>query len=334
MSNNHIGKKLLPLAILEILHKRTNEYESLSTAEMLSALRERGINCDRKTLYANVRALQSAGYEIMRKRGECVRYYVIDRAFDTSELRILLDAVQAAVFITERKSSELCKKIAELAGESGADIIKSNIAAFNITKTTNKFVNYSVSAISEAIIRKKKITFEYFDYACNHSKVFRGGDAKKLYTVNPVATVFSDDKYYLLCYHDNHDNITHYRIDRMERVAVTDTPTEEREELKRFDIKRHKKQIFGMFSGETLSVTFEAEREPFVIDAVFDKFGAGTAITEVGGNKLKFSADVQLSNPFFAWVCSFGGKLKIESPISAVEKFREFIDGIYTKCYS
>ena len=118
--------------------------------------------------------------------------------------------------------------------------------------------------------------------------------------------------------------MAHYRVDRMSGVEITDEPLTVKPELDGFDIRRHKKQVFGMFSGETVRAEFTATNERFVIDGIFDKFGSQTAITD-NGDTVSFSADVQESTPFFAWVCTFGGKLKIDAPSSLVQKFGAFI---------
>lgn len=322
------GKKLLPVMILDILRNDTDEEHPMSTAELLSALKTRGYLCDRKTLKDNVVALCKAGFEIMCQREKSNLYYFSDREFDEPEIRILLDAVRAAVFITEKKSKELCAKISDLAGRRGGKDILRNTVAFNITKNTNEHVYYSVAMISAAIRDGKKITFKYFDYDCKHNIVYRGNG--KRYEVNPLATVFSNDKYYLICYHDKYDNITHYRVDRMHEVEETDELVAIKPELTGFDLREHKKQLFGMFSGETVRAKFRADNEPFILDAVFDKFGSNTEITDKG-DVFEFCADVQTSTPFFAWVSTFCGKLNIIAPDALKESFSGFVADLYRR---
>ena len=64
----------------------------------------------------------------------------------------------------------------------------------------------------------KKVSFFYFDYNAQGERVFRKN--KKGYVVNPYATVFSNDNYYLVGYGDKYRNVVHYRIDRMDSVEV------------------------------------------------------------------------------------------------------------------
>ena len=211
--------KIKLLRIWEILKQDSDENNPLTTNQILVKLSESGIICDRRTLYQDIAILNSYGYEVICKKGQHSNgYYVIDRSFDVPELRILIDAVQAASFISPKKTAELTDKIAALGGSYRADILKKNIVEFNTTKHNNEHIYYSVNAIEDAILAGKKISFQYFDLNESHERVFRKNGEK--YLVNPVAMVFSNDNYYLICYHDNHDGITTYCIERMLNVSV------------------------------------------------------------------------------------------------------------------
>ena len=74
-------------------------------------------------------------------------YYVCDRSFSVPELKILIDAVQAASFVTDKKAAEPIEKIAVLGGSHKAAILKSNIVKFNTRKHTNETIYYTVGFI-------------------------------------------------------------------------------------------------------------------------------------------------------------------------------------------
>ena len=93
--------KLKLVKIWEILSQETDEENPMSTMELLNKLSEIGIVCDRRTLYADIDALNECGYEILCRRSSNNMYYVKDRKFSIAEIRIMMDAVQAAGFITE-----------------------------------------------------------------------------------------------------------------------------------------------------------------------------------------------------------------------------------------
>ena len=320
--------KIKLLRIWEILKQDSDENNPLTTNQILEKLSESGIVCDRRTLYQDISTLNSYGYEVICKKGQHSNgYFVIDRSFDVPELRILIDAVQAASFISPKKTAELTDKIAALGGSYRADILKKNIVEFNTTKHNNEHIYYSVNAIEDAILAEKKISFQYFDLNESHERVFRKNGEK--YIVNPVAMVFSNDNYYLICYHDNHDGITTYRIDRMLNVSVSDQEINKAAQPKGLNIAKHRKQSFSMFGGKPETVKFEADKD--LLDVIYDKFGEDTQIRPLGNDKISFTADVEISPMFFGWCCSFGERLKVISPNNMIVEMKNYLAKLLLK---
>jgi len=313
-------KRVRLLRIWEILKQESDDNHPIPTTVLLAKLKEGGIECDRRTLYNDIKALNEFGYEVMCNRAATNEYYVVDREFDIPEIRILMDAVQAASFITEKKTKELVDKIARLAGSRTGEVLKQNIVDFNSTKGTNEHIYYSVDEIATAINSHKKITFTYFDYDEKHRKVYRKEGAS--YLVNPVATVFADDKYYLVCYDDKHGNLAAYRVDRMESVRTCEEDINEIEAAKKFDVIRHRKQAFGMYAGEPECVSFEADKS--ILDPIFDVFGEDTKFIKVGDDRVRFTAEVQLSPTFFSWCGGFGDRLTVVGPQNVLQTIGEY----------
>ena len=308
------GQRLKLLKIWEILRQETDKDHTLTTSDLLERLETIGIKCDRRTLYADIKALNDNGYKVNCIRRMANEYYVEKREFSLAEIHILMDAVQAATFITEEKTAQLVDKIAELAGSRKAEAIKQNVVSFNTVKSINEEVFNSVSTISLALERGKKIEYLYFDYDIGKHRVYR--KESKVYKVNPVATIFSDDKYYLLCYDDKHGNLAHYRIDRMADVKLSteDITLSKLSEI--YNVQKHKNQLFGMYNGEECNVTFEADNS--LIDMVLDKFGFNIHLKSCGDHSFCFSAAVQLSPVFIGWCCSFGNMLQVIAPLAVI----------------
>ena len=313
--------------ILEILRQDTDEDHPMGTQALIKKLADTGIECDRRTLYRDIQVLNDHGYEVLHTRGISNEYYVIDRSFDVPELRILMDAVQAASFITPKKTEILVDKIADLAGSHRAELLKKNIMRFNITKHTNEAIYYSVDEIERAIIEGKKVSFFYFDYNARGERVFRKN--KKRYVVNPYATIFSNDNYYLVCYSDKYQNVAHYRIDRMDAVEVEEDSITPVPAIEHFDITEHKKQVFGMFAGDEVKVCLQFDNS--LIDAVMDKFGEDVSLVDRGDGTAMLDTSVQISPAFFAWCCSFGDKLAVVYPQKVVSQVSEYIDTLAKK---
>lgn len=318
--------KIKLVKILEILRQDSDEDNYIETSEILSKLATMGIICDRRTLAADIEVLNSYGYEVLSEKspGKPNKYCVIDRSFDVPELRILIDAVQASSFITPKKTEELIDKIADLGGSHRAELLRRNIVKFNTTKSTNENIFYSISEINAAIENGKKVSFEYFDFNEKHERVYRRSG--KRYYVNPLATIYDDDNYYLICYYGRFEGVVHYRIDRMDRVEMVVNQPIDVYNGEPIDLKRHKKTLFGMFQGEEQLVEFQADAS--ILDPIFDIFGDKVEITSDENGKLRFKAAVQLSPTFYGWCLSFGDKLQVDGPNEVVEKVVEYIHSL------
>ncbi len=312
-------QKIKLLKIYDMLVKESDEAHPLSTYDIIDRLAKEGIKAERKTLYDDINLLNANGFEVKQIRAKRNMYYVEKRAFDVAEVRILMDAVQAASFITPSKTKVLVDKIAALAGPLKGEVIKRNIAVFDTTKHTNENIYLNVFTLNEAIINRKKISFEYFRLDARGRRVRRNAE-KRVYTVNPLATLLSGDNYYLVCVTDSHpDVISNYRVDRMDDVHTLPADISIDEKFKDFDIRKQKKQLFGMFLGERKDVTMQINKN--LVEAVYDKFGANTRLTPYS-DKYRFTAEVQISDAFFGWCFSLGGALKILAPREICQLYR------------
>lgn len=71
--------------------------------EILSSLESYGIVAERKGIYADFALLENIGFEvIMEKRNRNTFYKVVSRQFELAELKLLVDSVQSARFISEK----------------------------------------------------------------------------------------------------------------------------------------------------------------------------------------------------------------------------------------
>ena len=61
-------------------------------------------------------------------------------------------------------------------------------------------------------------------------------------------------------------------------------------------------------------------------DAVIDQFGKDIMMMPCDENHFIILAPIEISPPFFAWIATFGRKVKILSPEPVVEKMREFLE--------
>ena len=109
------NQKLKLLYLADILLSKTDEDHPLTLREIISKLKGFDILADRKTLYQDFEVLREYGYDIIsEKRGRSCCYFLGERSFELPELKLLVDSVQSAKFITDKKSGALIKKLESL----------------------------------------------------------------------------------------------------------------------------------------------------------------------------------------------------------------------------
>ena len=308
MSNENCQKIKL-LKLMEMLQRETDEDHPITTSGICQRLGDMGISCERRTVGKDVKLLREQGYEIMSElAGHENSYWISDRSFSLPELKILMDAVQAAHFIPEDKTEQLITKIAALGGSHQAELLQGNIVRFNARKHSNRSIFYNVQEIESAIQKKKKVSFRYFDLDENCSRAYRFDGGR--YYAEPILLIFDDNNYYMLTYSKKYDHITPYRVDRMDQVRVEDKPVG--------DIALSQKgivavdQAFRMYMGETQTVTLEFIDS--VIGTMFDKFGEELKIERIGEGLCRAQVKVQVSPTFWSWLFLYPVEIRIVEP--------------------
>lgn len=168
-------------------------------------------------------------------------------------------------------------------------------------------IYYNVERLETAVREHKKASFFYFDLNENCEKVFRKN--KQRYVVEPMALIFNEDNYYLMCYSSKYDNICNYRIDRMEQVEVTDEIVSDKAVISNDDVSVYTKQIFKMYGGTVQKLTLTFDKS--LIGAVHDKFGEKIEMIKINDALFSTEVTVQNSPTFNGWINQFGDKIKL-----------------------
>lgn len=313
-------QKIKLVKLVELLMNETDEQHPMGTNTICERLRAMGITCERRTVRKDMQLLNAYGIEVMETHVVHQKgFYIEDRIFSVPELKVLIDSVQAATFITEKKTEELTKKLAKLGGMHRAESLENSAVRFHAKKHSNETVFYAVDYIHRSINNGKRISFRYFDLDENGERVLRYGGGE--ITVDPMALIYNNDRYYLMAYNEAHAGLVNYRIDRMENVQETEADIIPAARSCKVDPAEFAEQTFKMFGGEKRTVTLEFENK--CIGSVFDHFGESTKITKLEENKYTATVEVRVSPTFYGWVFQFGGGMRIKAPEDVLAAYRE-----------
>lgn len=318
-------QKIKLLLLYQLLLDETDEDHALTTKEICSYLKEKNVTCDRRTLATDIKMLNQVGYEVfITKRGKQNAYYMDSACFSLPELKILVDAIEAAEFISEKKTNTLIEKVTNLAGRFQSEEILDNRLKSIKSKHSNEKILYSLDAVEKAIQKKKKISFLYFDLDEKVNKIYRKN--KERYFTDPLALVQDNDNYYLIAYSEKYHNKTHYRVDKMEQVEILEDCISSASFAEINKLKLYKDRVFSMYAGEQIDITLEFDSS--LLGQVFDRFGEQSRIEKVENDKLRIKTPVQISPTFFGWVFQFAGRVRIVKPKEVRQMYLENVRNV------
>ena len=318
------NQKLKLLYIVRYLMQHSDEKHPVSTAQIIEELANNGISAERKTIYNDIEALRLFGFDIIQLKGKNGGYYIGERDFELPELKLLVDSIQSSKFITQDKTYRLIKKIEGLASIYDGQLLQRQVHVKNRVKSMNESIYYAVDVISDAITQNKKIRYKYFEYTVEKERRYRHGGA--FYEVSPFALIWDDENYYMLAWDSSAQKMKHYRVDKMEKVSLTEAEREGTEEFEKTDMSAYTKTVFGMFGGNEQKVKLRFAKH--LVGAVLDRFGRDTIIIKDGDEHFTFTANVVVSQQFLAWVFGFGTEAEIISPDEVREEMKKQADAV------
>ena len=307
--------KLKLLYLKELLEKYTDEEHILNANEIADLLTaEHGIVCERKSLYKDIEILQSYGMDIVCTRSPKRGYFLASGCFELAEIRLLSDAVQAADFITKKKTRALLKKIESFVSVYRAQSLRGQVYIDTRAKSDNEDVFYSIDTLDCAIKSEKKVRLVYSRRRLDER--FAARKERKSFVLSPYALIWSNDHYYLVANNEKYNNLMNLRIDRISKVELLDETVRPMSEVskysKRFDAADYTATTFNMFSGKPESIELKCANS--ILEEMFDRFGeqADTRVAEEGSFLLRTEAAV--NDGLVGWLLQFGEKIEVVKP--------------------
>mgnify|MGYP000608847321 FL=1 len=317
------NQKLKILYLMKVLLEKTDESHSITMPEIIAELEAYGITAERKSIYNDMECLRQYGLDIIGEQYDRTYYYRIgNRQFELAELKLLVDSVQSAKFLTAKKSNRLIKKIEGLASKYEASQLHRQVYVAERIKTMNESIYYNVDNIHNAIAKNSKITFQYFQWNVKKEMELRRNGA--LYEVSPWALSWNDENYYLVAYDSVERMIKHFRVDKMLNITVTDVKREGKALFQTFDMAVYAKKMFGMFYAEEQTVKLECANS--LAGVVIDRFGKDVMLIPKDDSHFTVNVKVAVSLQFLAWIIGLGEDVKILEPKTVVDRINGEID--------
>lgn len=309
------GQKSKLLTLLRILEQKTDEEHLLNVPQLVELLEQQDILAERKSIYSDIDTLRSLGYDIQLRRGRGGGYWLASRTFELSELKLLVDAVQASKVVSARTSSKLIHKLEALCSDYEGTQLQRQVYVDGRPKSDSHTLLYSIDALHSAINAGRMVRFRYRD------------DGTR--TVSPWQLAWENGCYYLIAYQDEKEpaGIRNYRVDRMSSVTVLGDARRGKAEFRQFDLPAYLRKHFNMFGGPEHRVTLRCTAD--LESAMRDRFGKTSLfVPEEDGAYFHFDVPVCVSPQFYGWVCGFGGKVEVTAPAEVRKGIHDMVQAL------
>lgn len=320
MKANQRGKLLL---LQRFLEENTDAEHPATMEQILSWLEHNAEVSNRKTVYEDLAYLRDLGLDVQSVRiGRQMGYYIGQRAFALSELKLLVDAVQSSKFITESKSMSLIGRIEKLGSVHQARQLRHQVWVRGRIKTMNESIFANVDRISAAIESNRQITFRYFTWNVKRERVFRRDGQR--YEASPWALLLDNENYYLLAREGG--TMKHFRVDKMLDIRLSEKPRDGREAFDGLNMAAYTDSHFGMFSGEIVRVKLCMDNS--LAGVAIDQFGPDAMLIPCGEDRFTVTIQTAVNVQFFGWLLGLGDRAKILEPQSAIDLMKAHLDSV------
>lgn len=330
--NNGVNIAIRLLALREFLYDNADETHAIRFEDIRNFYFEKQFKIknedeekgrkNNKMIYSDLHALQMIGVEI--EYSEKAKGWILyNPPFESNEVRLIIDSVQASKFITQKKAASLTKKITANFGGGRRKHLNRQAYVYDRIRSQNDEVVSEIDRIHEAIAANRKIKFRYFHYAPDRNRTKKYSKSGEDIVVSPFALYWSNGNIYLNAYDGK--KMRYYRVDRMEKISLPQFEKRDGHDLFNAKSLTHQKaKVFDMYStGKIYNIKFRCHNRiaPYIID----QFGKDIMMMADGTEHFTFSQFVDISPPFFAWVATFGRSIKIVSPSAVVDEMRIFL---------
>lgn len=329
-------KKLLIMNILDILRRYSDADHRLSQKDIIDILQtEYEMFADRKAIKRNLMNLIDFGYNLefsesvrRNKDGEEEVIYTdwyLERDFSDAELRLIIDSLLFSKHIPYSQCKELIEKIEGLSNRYFKSKVR-HVRNLPVDQPQNAELFYTIEILDEAIERNRQVVFHYGDYGTDkklHLRERKDGKPRE-YLVNPYQMVATNGRYYLIANVERHDNISHYRVDHIRDIEITDTPAKPQRKVEGLenglDLPKHMAEHVYMFAGESQRVIMRTT--PGMAGELIDWFGSGVTFSDETETSVIAHVTANLQAMRF-WALQYAPYVTVLAPQSLVDTVKE-----------
>lgn len=312
------------LYILNTLKKYTDEEHKISISELKNRIKEDyEQDIEERTIRRHINLLKEKfGYDISTYNDNKKGYYITndpETDFEPGEVRAIIDTFSYSTFIEKNLSKAIIKKCKNLQNIYENEKLKNYKVYSPKGKTTNVEVIKNIEDITNSILNKNKIKFEYWKFCISGNKIEKHIVSEPI--VSPYAIIYDKQQFYMLGIKEGKDEFFHYRLDRIKNLKELPQKIEKKKTEK--EIEDYVDTSVEVFSGDEVEI--EVECNQYLLGEVFEKFGKNAEIRPISKNEFNMKLKV---NPigFKLWAMRNLDFVTVIKPKSLVDEIRKILE--------
>lgn len=301
-----------PMNATQIVEKLSTEYEL------------EGV--DRRSIYRDIALLQDCGYDIVQTTDKRSGWYMNTHAFADWQIKIMMDAVQQARCVSINEAMQIRANLLNLTSKRGRSRFSHMMMPHSGNVNAKENIGAYIETMLEAIYQHRKIEFQYTEINDDMKKVLRR-EGKK-YLLNLYAIYWSDNNYYLIGAHDNHDNLVNYRLDRIVNLTMSEEKAIDAKEKVGVNpemiIQEYIEKSVDHFQGELIRVEVEYEPSQPANAILYDFAGENIRVRKLENGRCRAVFQKMDSVTLVGWFMQHAGMYKVIEP----EKLRAEVQDV------
>lgn len=317
------GQGLKLLLIRDYLYNEASREHPKNAKQIQNFLQEYRIAASTKTIYTDISRLRDDLEIPIEYSGKGGRgYYIAEKPFEPAELRLLIDCIRNAEFITKDDAATLTGKIMGLASSPDKELLTRQLEEEYKKSQTEASVIENVNLLMKAIDANRKISFNRYRYVAEHTK--HTALEKELITASPVKLVRKSNQYifeYLKELDDGgyiSDRVHVSMIDNIEILGVASRYTIAENKAR----QKAMEEVLDDFWGKKRAITIQFYNR--ASDKILSKLPEDAILTKINASHSQTTIKERVSPSFFSWLDDFGTYAKIAAPEDVIEQFLQW----------
>ncbi len=307
--------------LLRVLHllQDTDEKNPLNASQIVERLETRYSICgvNRHSIYQDILVLEKCGYPIKRCDDHRQGWYIQNHLFEDWEISILLDAMMQSKCLTGEEVKNLRDKLLNTTGERGRKRFNKLSKALPPARPEGgkRMGNY-IEAMLEAMYTGHKIEFQYTELdEYLRPRLRKEG---RIYEMSLYAMYWGGNTYYLMGMHDHHNELTHYRLDRIRNLHISEKkeiPAQQRlgEDAVVVIQKKIASQV-DHYGGEDTRIVLEYNPGQIENGILYDFVGENVRIQKLKDGRMRASFNKQDSVTLRGWLMRYCAMFEVVEP--------------------